>query len=117
MDERRKEKRYKLKDGNLVVHWTTVGNIENISRGGLCCSCINDEFSPDSYNKIDIRCPRKNFFLQDLGIKIVDKVVSSGESVFAVFTRKCHLQFEELSDEQMVLLDNFIENNAITYPN
>ncbi|RJX26019.1 MAG: PilZ domain-containing protein [Desulfurivibrio sp.] len=113
MLERRKSQRFKVDNGHFIIHSRNVGKIEDISLGGLCCSCINEDFDPASEDKIDIRCLKNNIFLENLGINILETETTSGASIFNVFTRICHLKFEQLSESQMHQLNNFIVQNAI----
>lgn len=113
MLERRKSQRFKVGNGHFIIHSRNVGKIEDISLGGICCSCINEEFDPASENKIDIRCPKNNMYLEKLGINILETEITSGASIFNVFTRICHLKFQKLTEEQIHQLNNFILRNAI----
>ena len=113
MLEKRKSPRFKLGNGNFIIHSRNVGKIDDISMGGLRCSCINEEFDPASGDKINIRCLKKNMYLENLGINILKTEITSGASIFNVFTRICHLKFRKLTDEQFDQLNNFILQNAI----
>ncbi|MBI5557660.1 MAG: PilZ domain-containing protein [Deltaproteobacteria bacterium] len=114
MTERRKDQRFKLTDdGHFIVHARNIGKIENISLGGLCCSCVNDIFDPHSDNTIDIRCKKDHLHLQKLGINILATEITAGKSFFNVFTRTCHLKFQEISAGQLQQLHYFIARNAI----
>jgi len=112
MLERRKSQRFKVGNGHFIIHSRNVGKIEDISMGGLCCSCINEEFDPASGDKIDIRCLKNSAYLENLGINILETETTSGASIFNVFTRICHLQFQKLTDDQIQQLSNFIVRNA-----
>jgi len=113
MLERRKSQRFKVGNGHFIIHSRNVGKIEDISMGGLCCSCINEEFDPASGDKIDIRCLKNSSYLASLSINILETETTSGASIFNVFTRICHLKFQKLTDDQIQQLNNFILQNAI----
>jgi hypothetical protein len=80
MLERRKSQRFKLDTGQFIIHSRNVGKIEDIGMGGLCCSCINEEFDPASKDKIDIRCFKKNMYLEKLGINIVTSGIETSQN-------------------------------------
>ncbi|MBU4264093.1 MAG: PilZ domain-containing protein [Proteobacteria bacterium] len=113
MLERRKSQRFKVGNGHFIIHSKNVGKIEDISMGGLCCSCINEDLDPASEDKIDIRCLKNNMYLEKMGINILETEITSGASIFNVFTRICHLKFQKLTDDQRHQLNNFILHNAI----
>lgn len=113
MTERRQSHRYQLLNEPLAVHFNKIGQIENMSVGGLCCSCINDEFDPASHNKIDIRCQKVSFCLQNIGIKVLETKVRHGKSFSEIFMRRCHVKFEDLSDEEIKQLEDFITANGV----
>ncbi|MCB2181199.1 MAG: PilZ domain-containing protein [Desulfobulbaceae bacterium] len=112
MQERRKNQRFKIKKDFLIVHFNNIGRIRDISLGGMCCSCLNNEFDPKSHNKIDIRCLKNNFYLQNIGVKLLSsKVIDEGEFTH-LFTRKCRLQFDRLTPRETEKLTGFISENA-----
>lgn len=111
MIERRKHQRYTIDSGPVVVHSDNIGTIENISRGGMCCTCINDEFDPESHNSVDILCSGY-FCMRNLGINILKKEMTTGESVFTLFTRKCHIEFANMTEIQLAQLNDFIMTHS-----
>lgn len=113
MLERRKSQRFKVENGHFIIHSRNVGKIEDISMGGLCCSCINEDFDPASEDKIDIRCLKNNVFLENMGIDILETEITNGASIFNVFTRICHLKFQKLTEYQIHQLNKFILQNTI----
>lgn len=52
-------------------------------------------------------------YLANLGINILETEITSGASIFNVFTRICHLKFQKLTDDQFQQLNNFILQNTI----
>lgn len=112
MTERRKNQRFKLRNGQFILHSRKIGKIENISLGGLCCSCVNDDFIPSPEGSIEIRCLRQSALISDLDVRIVQSEITSGESLFNVFVRKCHIVFKSLTEEQNRNLLNFISTHA-----
>lgn len=113
MRERRNSNRYKIKKDSFIVHFRNTGNIENISLGGVLCSCINSEFDPKSFTKIDIRCKKNCFYLSNLGIQILKTKITEEKSSPHLFIRRCHLKFDNLTDIDIVRLSDFISAYAI----
>ncbi len=113
MLERRKYQRFKLQDGHFVIHSKNIGTIENISLGGFCCSCIHEDFVPEATGTIDIfRKHPSPSALSKFNIRILQSERTPGESIFNVFMRKCHIVFENLTEEQNENLLNFISGYA-----
>ena len=112
MIERRASQRFKMNDDNFVIHARNVGKIEDISLGGLCCTCINVDLDPAADDKIEIRCPNTRIHLPDIGIQILETAVTGGASIFNVFTRKCHIKFQKLTGDQLQLVHSLIMHNV-----
>ncbi len=70
--DQRKHKRYAATDDAIAVTNTKIGQILNISEGGMAIDYISDEPFTDD-NKITILCRRRKLYIKDLAIKIVRK--------------------------------------------
>ena len=112
MNERRKNIRYKLKDGCIVIHDNTVGTIHDISAGGLSCCCLLDDCEKRLGREIDILCKQHNILAEGLTIKIVETECLPGEFLQGLKTRKCRVLFEPLSKRQIGKLDNVLASYA-----
>ena len=112
MIERRTSQRFKLNDDNFVIHARNVGKIEDISLGGLCCTCINVDLDPAADDKIEIRCPHARIHLANIGMQIRETTVTGGASIFNVFTRRCHIKFQGLTGDQLQLVHSLIMHNV-----
>lgn len=111
--ERRENQRFKIKDGAFIVHFKNIGVINNISLGGVCCSCMNNDFVPSSYNSIDIRCEKNQYYIQNFDIEILATKITQISQTPEVFMRQCHIQFKNLSyDKKAELIDFISSNNA-----
>ena len=96
---------------------TTVGKINDISRGGLSFEHISNldlqEGHPDI---IDIFLAGNEFYLSDIACtKIYDVPVSTG-SVFApsLITKRCGIKFNFLNDAQLEQLEYFLRAHTIS---
>ena len=89
------------------------GPIIDISRGGLAFRYITAKNSPDRSSKLDILLPDLSFCLGFLPIRTVcDFEVTSKLAFGNTKTRRCSVQFKELTKEQIAQLDHFIENHS-----
>ncbi len=113
--ERRKNQRFRIRDGAFVVHFKNIGVIKNISLGGICCNCINNAFDPQSYNSVDIRCEHNQNYIQNFDIKILSTKLSQISQNPEVFMRQCRIEFTNLSHAQKVELIDFISTNNAAF--
>ncbi len=118
-EERRKHRRFPgkkggfaafLRSGNLV----SVGNIIDVSMGGLCVRylAIGDE----DHNFAEIKVFGSNGCFIHVG-RVDCKIIYSKEipegSVDNLTTRRCGVEFENLNVRQKTVLQDFIEHFTI----
>ena len=117
MLERRKYKRFQVQDDAVAVLRPFVdmrGPIIDISRGGLAFRYITAKSSQDRSSKLDIMLPDLSFCLGSLPIKKICDFEVTSKLVFGnTKTRRCSVQFRNLTNEQMSQLDHFIENHSV----
>ena len=111
--ERRKHKRFKAKTGAFAVlrpDYNVLGQIKDISKGGLAfCYNACGGNTTGSF-EVDIFFIEKDFYLKKLPAKTVldckaeDKVSSSSLPM-----KQLSMQFGKISPHQKLLLDFFIE--------
>lgn len=109
--ERRRHPRYKAKFGVAALHEGNIGKVNNISLGGISCSCsFIDSPACNSNSHMDIFFgPGANtVHLQNLPIRIVNSDMNLGTSPLCLFSRNCRIQFGELTDNQLDHLKKFI---------
>ena len=111
--ERRKQKRFNVKRGvlaALVPSFDKLGQIKNISKGGLAFQYMgNAETAKDSC-ELEILSIVDSFYLRELSVKIVlDCEVDTQVPFSSLQTRQVSIQFEELKDHQKDLLSHFLE--------
>ena len=111
--ERRKHKRFKAKRGAFAVSTTdykNLGQIKDISKGGLACQFIeNGEQTKDS-NEIEIFSEVGDFYLKKLPVRtVLDFEVDNTVSSNSMPMRQWSMQFGKLNHLQRLLLDFFLQ--------
>lgn len=109
MIERRKYKRYSLTKEAFVKHANSLGRIVDLSLGGMLCECtVSNGLSPDS-DGLGIcygndRCEMGKIKVR----RIIEKVREIPGADSPLLTRKCGIQFEDLSPTQRTQLKKII---------
>ena len=115
--EKRKDNRFKARENiyvALVNDSTKVGQIMNISSGGLAFSYIGESVPIVDWYKMDIFLGRNRFYLKEIPFKIVSDFSIENKNPFStVLMRQCSGQFGQLTQEQKSQLDDLIANHAI----
>jgi len=115
MEERRRAERVKPADDCIVVHSKTVGNIKNISIGGLYCSCFQDvTCQKDVQREIDILCGKGQFLVKGVKVKVVETERIAGRFLKDFEIKTCRLQFVELEDDQHSGIETIIAGACLT---
>ena len=116
--ERRRHKRYPACDGAFAAispNSYKLGQIINISRGGIAFQYINSE-RPTLNHDIEethIFLSSKGHYVQGIPVKQVsDYAVPNTNPYSTLNMRQCAVQFGEMSMEQIINLDNYILNNT-----
>jgi len=109
--ERRKQERYKVKNLAIAVPnkpSSQVARIVNISKGGMAVRYLDQSDWLGNAKTIDILV-NSNFFVNDLPIQNISAFKVENQVSFSIISeRQCCLQFVSLSNEQELLLDDFI---------
>jgi c-di-GMP-binding flagellar brake protein YcgR len=111
MQERRKHKRHTLRKGINIVHGDNMGELCNLSMGGMLCQCsINQMFSPDN-SGVSICSAKDRLFLNSIKFKrIAEWHDESGDQ--ATLIRRCGVEFDDLTDIQEAELHKLINRYA-----
>jgi hypothetical protein len=118
--ERRKHARFKVKSGGLALvasEWprsTVVGDILDISTGGVAMQYVGDEPELTSLQKIGIACSNPPLYLGQFPVKSVSNFSMTKIPFGAVVPKRLSLQFGELSHDQAIHLKKYIEDQALT---
>ncbi|MEA1946457.1 MAG: PilZ domain-containing protein [Thermodesulfobacteriota bacterium] len=114
--ERREHKRFMVQEGIYVLlknNSSKLGQIKNISRGGLAFTYIvNGEAMHESF-KVDIFISGRGFCLKDIPSKKISDFHINNKLPFTTFAiRKVGIQFNELNQSQLSQLDNFMRDHT-----
>lgn len=117
--ERRKNKRYKAVEGAYAAispNSNKIGQIIDISMGGLCFKYINTENEseePAHRNQESIFLSSMGYYVGDLPFQtIADYEMTDTPSFSSMKVRKRHVKFTDLTFKQLFDLDHYLKNNV-----
>lgn len=117
--ERRRNKRYKAVEGAYAAispNSKRLGQIIDISMGGLCFKYIdtaNKPEEPEKRNEESIFLSSMGYYVGDLPFQtIADYEITDTPSFSAMKVRKRHVKFTDLTLKQLFDLDYYLRNNA-----
>jgi len=118
--DRRKESRYKVKDGIFTVptpriQSSRLGNIIDISMGGLAFQYyLVKNMSFNDFTALDIYISGDGMFLDNLPINIISDIeLQSSEKQFLTISKRFGVQFIGLDKSKKIKLHKFIENHTM----
>ncbi len=115
--EKRKHNRLEAQEDAyiaLVNGSMKVGQILNISKGGLAFSYISKEAQLTGWHKMKIFLSSRRFYLKEIPFKVIsDFCLDSKTPYSTVLMKQCSGQFGELTNQQRSRLDHFIANHTI----
>jgi len=114
---RRKHQRFMVKEGAFAVMkpgYKNLGQIKNISMGGLAYRHIADKRAENGLYKMDIFLSNKNFYLENIPFRTVTVLDEASEFPYSSVMMKRHcIQFVDLDSDQKQMLDYFIMNHTL----
>lgn len=117
--ERRKNRRYKAVKGAYAAispNSNKIGQIIDISMGGLCFKYINTENKseePVNRNEESIFLSSMGYYVGDLPFQtIADYEIMDRPSFSSMKVRKRHVKFTDLTFKQLFDLDYYLKNNV-----
>jgi hypothetical protein len=119
--EKRKEGRLAVK-GNVFAalgrRYDKVGQIRDAGTGGLCFEYIGGKKSDETHEQIDIFCPGSEDTLYNIPCRVVyDRLVNAPRIdpryVDSLASRRCGVEFLELSKRERERLDEFLEKYGV----
>ena len=114
--ERRAHKRFLVQEGAYALlknNSSKLGQIKNISKGGLAFSYIVDGEQMHELFKVDIFISNRGFYLKDIPSKKISDFHIDNKLPFSTFSiRQAGIQFNELNHSQLSQLDNFMRDHT-----
>ncbi|OEU68683.1 MAG: hypothetical protein BA867_05445 [Desulfobacterales bacterium S5133MH16] len=114
--ERREHKRFLVQEGVYALlknNSSKLGQIKNISRGGLAFSYIVDEEQMHDSFKVDIFISNLGYCLKDIPSKKISDFHVDNKLPFSTFSiRQVGIQFNELNHSQLSQLDNLMRDHT-----
>lgn len=115
--ERRRHKRFQAQEGAFAVarpEFTKLGQIMDISRGGLAFRYVVTGSQGNGAIEVDIFKAGDGFYLENIPIKTIwDLRVPKKLSNGSLPMRRCGMQFGELTPNQISQLEYFIQNHTV----
>jgi hypothetical protein len=115
--ERREYKRFEVQEGafaSLRGPVSKLGQITDISRGGLAFRYIDTGMHPDRSFDLDILIADNGFHLKEVPCKkISDSEITSEFHFSSIKMRRLGVQFMELTHNQTDQLGYFIQNHTM----
>jgi hypothetical protein len=105
--EHRRFKRYRVRDGILVSTPSKIGEMLNISMGGISFRCVDSRALPDDYEAA-IFFGEDELFLEDVALKMIGDY-TQGPPAGHRQIRRIGARFGELTAEQKQILRDFIQ--------
>jgi len=119
VDERREHARFKVKTGGLALlasEWprsTVVGDILDISTGGVALQYVGDEPPFKDLDKIGLACSDPPFYLGQLPVKAISDFSMVKIPFGSLIPRRLSVQFGELTQSQATHLEGYIGDHSV----
>jgi hypothetical protein len=113
--ERRKHKRFKIRDGAFaaVKDIYIVGPLQDISRGGLAFRYVDKGKKIHGLSKVDIFFFGRGFYLREVPSETVsDFSLDKKDPCSSIIMKRCGMKFKELTKKQTSHLEEFIQKYA-----
>ena len=117
IDERRKHKRHNLQHGTFAALPSNymIGQIKNISMGGVSFTCIESGRQSYSIPVLEIFSKDNNFYLREIPFRVVSEIdLENHVPCSSQQMRQISVKFAELTEYQKSQLDIFLQNLAAT---
>jgi len=115
--ERRKDKRFKLKSfafATMNQSPKRIGKITDISKSGLAIRYFKNGGDSNDLKVLDIFKSDFSFCINDIKAKTISDVkIIDNTLIGSIEMRRCGIQFEDLSNNQISQLVNFIQNSSL----
>ena len=110
--DRREYERFRLQDRAwvaVVVQTRQVFQLIDIGKGGLSFTYMSDDPLSKEAQEMDLLLVGHGVLLKNIPFEIVsDSAIEQDNAFSTVRTRRCCVQFKELTDDQMCQLEDFL---------
>jgi len=115
--DRRKHRRFPMHDIAFAVlrnHMSKVGQIMDISLGGLSFHYIVNGEAPNKSLELDILLAYQGISVRKMRFNAISDIQIANKSPFSpLLMRRCGVRFGELTEKQESELKDFIHNHAV----
>jgi hypothetical protein len=114
--ERRRHKRFRIRNGAFVIldpSDTGAGRLIDISVNGLTFDYVASQEPPIEETELQISLTYSGFRLYGVPCKAIWNLVTYEIPTTSLHTRRCGVQFGDLTPQQASQLEYFIQNHAI----
>ena len=101
--ERRRTIRFKGRKEAILIHPNGINHIGDISFGGLCFHCSQEEFFPEHW-PVEIVYAGTPLYITGLSVRLVDEQLDEIMNFLAVPTKKIGVEFVAMNDRNQALL-------------
>jgi len=114
MEERRRHPRFHVREGAYAFIDNVPFMIQDVSEGGLKIQSVIVDDVPQDNVKVDIFVNKDAFYLKDLSVHLVSMLQGEATTPFSpIRVKRFGFEFGELSEQQKLLVDNFITHNTV----
>lgn len=117
--DRREYKRLKVHEGTYAVlkphaNSSKLGNIVDISKGGLSFNFIDSQRIFSNFNELDIYISGNGLIVSHLPFEITSEITLNKDIPFySVVTRRFGVKFSAISEKTRSQLDHFLHNHTL----
>lgn len=115
--ERRLHPRFRVRDGAFAAlspDSSIMGQIENISRGGLCFRYIVHDDQKNEAEATHIFVGMEGFYLEKMPYRTIEDIqIESSPSLKLINMRRRRIEFVDLTPGQSAQLDYFLEHRTV----
>lgn len=117
--DRREYKRLKVCEGTYAVlkphaNSSKLGNIVDISKGGLSFNFIDSQKLFSDFSELDIYVSGSGLMVSHLPVEITSEITLNKDIPFySVITRRFGVKFSAISDKTRSQLDHFLHNHTL----
>jgi hypothetical protein len=118
--DRRRHKRFRVKTGGLALlspdwpHSTLVGDILDISPGGIAFQYVGDEPPRQEVCEVGLACSYSHFYLGKIPVKAVSDFSMAKVPFGSLVPRRLSLRFEKLTPDQSSGIQEYIKDHAVS---